>query len=211
MCMAAAPSWRDLRYPRAGGPARRVRVARYGGLPVIPLTARHGGRVTHQPPARLRPAAMHHPATLRHMPAAAGPHSRLASTGQHGRRIADSALCGYRVQVAFAAVPIAGYGCHPGWLRVSAYRLGCGSGWSAQGGRYRGGRRERRLVAVSRRAGPGSMESGRPARGPARRRRAEASWGPGLPGITAAGAAGHRGHALVFGTATCVASAARGG
>jgi len=43
----------------------------------------------------------------------------------------------------------------PGWLRVSAYRLGCGSGWSAQGGRYRGGRRERRLVAVSRRAGPG--------------------------------------------------------
>jgi hypothetical protein len=63
---------------------------------------------------------------------------------------ADSALCGYRVQVAFAAVPIAGYGCHPGWLRVSAYRLGCGSGWSAQGGRYRGGRRERRLVAVSR-------------------------------------------------------------
>jgi hypothetical protein len=41
-------------------------------------------------------------------------------------------------------------------LRVSAYRLGCGSGWSAQGGRYRGGRRERRLVAVSRRAGPGS-------------------------------------------------------
>ena len=36
---------------------------------------------------------------------------------------------------------------------------GCGSGWSAQGGRYRGGRRERRLVAVSRRAGqPGAGE-----------------------------------------------------
>jgi hypothetical protein len=52
---------------------------------------------------------------------------------------------------------------------------------------------------------------GRSARGPARRRRAEASWGPGLPGITAAGAAGHRGHALVFGTAACVASAAPGG
>jgi hypothetical protein len=52
---------------------------------------------------------------------------------------------------------------------------------------------------------------GRPARVPARRRRAEASWGPGLPGITAAGAAGHRGHALVFGTAACVASAAPGG
>jgi len=33
----------------------------------------------------------------------------------------------------------------------------------------------------------------------------------GLPGITAAEAAGHRGHALVFGTAACVASAAPAG
>ena len=139
--------------------------------------------------------------------------------------IADSALCGYRVQVAFVAFHISrlwmpfrvveGFGLSPG-VRVWVVSVRRSLPRWAAGAPARFRELARRawvlLLTALRWCWRRSVCSpGRPARGPARRRRVEASWGPGSPGITAAGAAGHRRHALVFGTAACVASAAPGG
>ncbi len=148
-------------------PARRFsgagRTARRAG-PCAP--ARHGRAQTGPPrgPRRATAAAPRRPQTPQR--SSAQPVDRL--TELHAVLVRNTGASGAgTMRQCRRSVPLRGsidlwpsphrsasYGCHSGWLRVPAYRRGCGSGWSAQGGLSPRWAAERRLLPASRCSGP---------------------------------------------------------